>query len=96
LRWLPIAAIGSRISGDGIKRHAHSLDNAGRHFEQRLDSCTTRRTVESAAHLADHVIPRLPVRQWVLSAPKRPLYHLQHDPAALNAALRLLSSDICA
>ncbi len=34
-------------------------------------SCTTRRMVETAAHLADHVIPRLPVRQWVLSVPKR-------------------------
>lgn len=37
-------------------------------------SCTTRRMVETAAHLADHVIPRLPVRQWVLSVPKRLRY----------------------
>ena len=34
-------------------------------------SCNTRRMVETAAHLADHVIPHLPVRQWVLSVPKR-------------------------
>ena len=34
-------------------------------------TCTTRRMVETAAHLADHVIPRLPVRQWVPSVPKR-------------------------
>jgi hypothetical protein len=27
--------------------------------------------VETAAHLSDHVFPRLPVRQWVLSVPKR-------------------------
>jgi hypothetical protein len=27
--------------------------------------------VQTAAHLADHVMPRLPVRQWVLSVPKR-------------------------
>ena len=33
--------------------------------------CNTRRMVETAAHLAEHVIPRLPVRQWVLSVPKR-------------------------
>lgn len=33
--------------------------------------------------------PRLPVRQWVLAAPQRLRYHLQHDPAVLNAALRL-------
>ncbi len=28
-----------------------------------------RRMVETAAHLVDHVIPRVPVRQWVLSFP---------------------------
>lgn len=52
-------------------------------------SCTTRRMVETAAHLADHVIPRLPVRQWVLSVPKRIRYHLQHDPKLLNLALHI-------
>ena len=49
-------------------------------------SCTARRMVETAAHLALHVIPRLPVRQWVLSVPKRLRYHLEHDPAFLDAA----------
>ena len=39
-------------------------------------ACNTRRMVETAAHLADHVFPRLPVRQWVLSVPKRLRYHL--------------------
>ena len=29
-------------------------------------ACNTRRTVETAAHLADDVFPRLPIRQWVL------------------------------
>jgi len=32
-------------------------------------SCNTRRMVETTAHLTDHVFPRLPVRQWVLSLP---------------------------
>jgi hypothetical protein len=45
---------------------------------------------ETAAHLADHVLPRVPVRQWVLSVPKRLRYHLQHDREALNSALRIL------
>jgi len=44
---------------------------------------------KTAAHLADHVLPRLPVRQWVLSLPKRLHYHLQHGSEALNSALRL-------
>jgi hypothetical protein len=26
---------------------------------------------QTAAHLADHVIPPVPVRQWVISVPKR-------------------------
>ena len=38
---------------------------------------------ETAAHLADQVFPALPVRQWVLSVPKRLRYFLQRDPEAL-------------
>jgi ribosomal protein S27E len=30
-------------------------------------SCGARRMAETAAHLVDHVIPPVPVRQWVLS-----------------------------
>ncbi len=55
---------------------------------------TTRRMVETAAHLADHVIPRLAVRQWVLSVPKRLRYHLESDPAVQNAALHIFLSAI--
>ena len=32
-------------------------------------SCGARRMAQSAAHLVDRVIPRVPVRQWVLSFP---------------------------
>ncbi len=52
-------------------------------------SCNTRRMAETAAHLADHVFPRLAVRQWVLSVPKRLRYFLQRDGSALNTALRI-------
>ena len=45
--------------------------------------------VETAAHLTDHVFPRLPVRQWVLSVPKRLRYFMQRDGAALNMVLRI-------
>ena len=44
-------------------------------------SCNTRRMVETAVHLAEQVIPRLPVRQWVLAVPKRLRYFLHRDPA---------------
>jgi hypothetical protein len=49
---------------------------------------------ESAAHLVDHVLPRLPIRQWVLSLPKRLRYYLQHDREALNSALRIFLNGI--
>jgi hypothetical protein len=34
-------------------------------------SCGTRRMVETAAYLVNHILPRVPVRQWVLSFPIR-------------------------
>jgi hypothetical protein len=53
-------------------------------------SCNARRMVEVAAHLNDQVLPPLPIRQWVLSVPKRirPFFH--HDPALAGAVLRVL------
>ncbi len=45
--------------------------------------------VETAAHFTDHVFPRLPVRQWVLSVPKRLRYFMQRDGAVLNMVLRI-------
>ena len=52
-------------------------------------SCNTRRMAETAAHLTDHVFPRLPVRQWVLSVPKRLRYYMQRDGATLSMVLRI-------
>jgi hypothetical protein len=45
---------------------------------------------ETAAHLVDHVFPPLPVRQWVLSVPKRLRYFLEREPAAASAVLHIL------
>jgi hypothetical protein len=52
-------------------------------------SCNTRRMVAPAAHLTDHVLPPLPVRQWVLAMPKRLRYFLHRDTDLQGAALRL-------
>ena len=41
------------------------------------------------ANLTDHVFPRLAVRQWVLSVPKRLRYFMQRDGAVLNMVLRI-------
>jgi hypothetical protein len=46
--------------------------------------------VEVAAHLTDHVLPPLPVRQRVLSVPKRIRPFLPHDPLLTGDLLRVL------
>ncbi len=57
-------------------------------------SCGGRRMSESAARLVDHVLPHVPVRQWVLSLPYRLRYLLawNHDlcRAVLGAYVRAL------
>ncbi len=70
----------------------------GRHLARRASterfrwgacpSCNGRRMVETAGHLVDHVVPPLPVRQWVLSVPKRLRPFLHHNPAIAGAVLR--------
>ena len=39
---------------------------------------------ETAAHPVDQVFPLLPVRQWVLSVPKRLRYFLEREPGAVT------------
>jgi hypothetical protein len=45
--------------------------------------------VETAAHLTDHVFPRLPVHQWLLSVSKRLRDFLQRYGAVLKTVLRI-------
>ncbi len=52
-------------------------------------SCNARRMAETAAHLVDHVFPPLPVRQWVLSVPKRLRWYLEREPKAVTAVLQI-------
>ena len=52
-------------------------------------SCNTRRMAEVAAHITDHVLPQLPVRQWVLSLPKRLRPFLETNPDIAGAVLRI-------
>jgi hypothetical protein len=46
--------------------------------------------VATAAHLVDHVLPPLPLRQWVLSVPKRLRYFLQDDALLQGVIVRIL------
>lgn len=55
----------------------------------RWRRCNIRRIVETAAHLTDHVLPDLPLRQWLLSVPGRLRYFLHRDTDLQGAVLRL-------
>ncbi len=61
-------------------------------------SCSARRMVETAAHLVDHVFPRIPVRQWVLSFPwpLRLLFAARPEvlTRVLNVVARAVSSAV--
>jgi hypothetical protein len=53
-------------------------------------SCNAKRMAETAAHLVDHVFPHVPVRQWVLSVPKRLRPFLHHRPRTASVVLHIL------
>ena len=57
-------------------------------------SCNGRHMAETAAHLADHVIPPVPVRQWVISVPKRLRGMLADRPAAVAALTKIFLAEI--
>ena len=48
-------------------------------------SCNGRHMAQTAAHLVDHVIPPVPVRQGVISVPKRLRRFLADRPPAVAA-----------
>jgi hypothetical protein len=50
-------------------------------------SCGGRRMADTAAHLIDRVLPRVPVRQWVLSLPFALRYRLAYDASLASAVL---------
>jgi hypothetical protein len=53
-------------------------------------SCSARHMAETAAHMVDHVFPHVPVRQFVLSVPKRLRPFLHHRPKTATAVLHIL------
>jgi hypothetical protein len=52
-------------------------------------SCGARRMHDTAAHLVTRVLPRVPVRQWVLSLPRWARFLLARDPKLITRALDL-------
>ena len=57
-------------------------------------SCNGRHMAQTAAHLADHVIPPVPVRQWVISVPKRLRGFLADRPRAVAAVTKIFLDEI--
>jgi hypothetical protein len=52
-------------------------------------SCTTRRMQGTATHLVDRVLPRVPMRQWVLSLPRWARFLIARDPKLITRTLQL-------
>ena len=57
-------------------------------------SCNGRHMAQTAAHLVDHVIPPVPVRQWVISVPKRLRGMLADRPRAVAALTKIFLDEI--
>jgi hypothetical protein len=57
-------------------------------------SCNGCHMAQTVAHLADHVIPPVPVRQWVISVPKRLRGMLADRPRAVAALTKLFLDEI--
>ena len=57
-------------------------------------SCNGRHMAQTAAHLVDHVIPPVRVRQWVISVPKRLRCFLANRPEAVAALTKIFLAEI--
>ena len=57
-------------------------------------SCAARRMCSTAAHLVDHVLPDVPVRQWVLSVPWELRLLLARRADAFGALIRLFAREV--
>ena len=57
-------------------------------------SCNGRRMAQTAAHLVARVIPPVPVRQWVISVPKRLRCFLADRPSTVAALTRIFIEEI--
>jgi len=53
-------------------------------------SCGGRRMADTAAHLVDHVLPHVPVRQWVLTVPFELRYRMAYDRTVLREVRRVM------
>lgn len=57
-------------------------------------SCNTKNMVAITTHLLEEVLPKLSLRQWVLSDPKWLRYQLTKDAALASQVLRIFIAEI--
>jgi hypothetical protein len=57
-------------------------------------SCNGRHMAQTAAHLVNRVIPPVPVREWVISVPKRLRCFLADRPAVVNTLTKIFIDEI--
>ncbi len=89
----------------GILEHGFALAECGHCQFQRLvpfscrgrgwcPSCMGRRMSDTAARLVDQVLPRAPIRQWVLSLPHALRFLLAYDVELCGEVLGLFTREI--
>ena len=71
----------TRLLGFGCKRRGF------------CPSCLGRRLSDVALHLVEHVLPEVPVRQWVCSLPWQLRYLLGFDRKLCAAVLQVIVND---
>ena len=59
-------------------------------------SCMGRRMCDFAAHLVDYVMPKIPVRQWVLTVPHDLRFRMAFAPKVAGLVLRTFVSTVSA
>ncbi len=81
-----------RVKCDGC-RHEHlvAFSCKRRGF---CPSCGARRMIETSAHLIDHVLPAVPIRQWVLAFPWPLRLLLSTRPATVSRVLAIVTRAI--
>ena len=79
------------VCGTCQHNHLVAFSCKGRGF---CPTCAGRRTASRAAHLVDHVIPEVPVRQWVFSVPIGLRYRLAYDSELTSTVLKLFMREV--
>ncbi len=57
-------------------------------------SCNTKHIISITTHFLEEVLPKLPLRQWVLSVPKWLRYHLAKEAELASQVLRISIAEI--